>query len=304
MDQPTPAIRLGTRSSRLALAQADLAARALTALSGSPRVSLVEIRTKGDTLSARRPTGGWATGDGQFTTELERALLAGQIDVAVHSLKDLPTAPRDGLVLGAILERGDPRDCLITTHSGGLNGLPWGAHIATSSVRRAAQLAAVRPDLVAIPIRGNVDTRLRRLREGAFDALLIAAAAIDRLGVGMDGVRRLPLTIMLPAPGQAAIALQVRADATQLRARIASIDHAPTRLAVMAERALLRALGGGCLSPLGALATARDGRIRLRAVFEHDEGLSRIDLTRSAGDVELLIAAARNLLTAPALASA
>jgi hydroxymethylbilane synthase len=297
-------LRLGTRSSRLALAQAELATEALSGLPGSPRVSIVEIGTKGDALSARRPTGSWATGDGQFTTELERALLSGQIDVAAHSLKDLPTAPRDGLVLGAILERGDPRDCLVTAHPGGLRGLPFGARIATSSVRRAAQLAAIRPDLVAIPIRGNVDTRLRRLSEGKFDALLIAAAAIDRLGGQVSGVRRLPLTIMLPAPGQAAIALQVRADATELRARMASIDHGPTRLAVMAERALLRALGGGCLAPLGALATARGGRIRLQAVFEHDQGLSRIDLTRAAGDVEALVAAARDHLQAPALASA
>jgi hydroxymethylbilane synthase len=300
MEPDLSVLRIGTRSSRLALAQAELAATALAALPGAPPVTFVQIRTKGDALSARRPTGTWASGDGQFTTELERALLAGEIDVAVHSLKDLPTAPRRGLVLAAILERGDPRDCLATSRPGGLRSLPFGARVATSSVRRAAQLAAVRSDIVAVPIRGNVDTRLRRLDEGAFDGLLVAAAAIDRLGLRVPHLQRLPLSVMLPAPGQAAIALQVRADADEVRALVSRVDHPTTRLAVVAERALLRSIGGGCLAPLGALATVRDGRVRLQAAFETADGFRRLDLARPATGLEALVAAAAARLRAAA----
>jgi hydroxymethylbilane synthase len=304
MERAASVLRIGTRSSRLARAQAELAAAALASVAGAPQPAFVEIRTKGDTLSVRRPTATWNSGDGQFTTELEHALLAGEIDVAVHSLKDLPTAPRRGLTLAAILERGDPRDCLVTSHAGGLSNLPFGARIATSSVRRAAQLAAVRSDLVAVPIRGNVDTRLRRLDDGAFDGLLVAAAAIDRLGLQLRYLQRLPLSVMLPAPGQAAIALQVRSDADRVRVLASQVDHAATRLAVVTERALLRSLGGGCLAPLGALATVHHGRLRLRAAYETPDGLRHVDLARRAQDMDELVAAACARLQVPAPVSA
>jgi hydroxymethylbilane synthase len=272
-------LRLGTRGSRLAIAQAQEAASALAQVIGLGPVEMVEIHTKGDALSERRPAGNLVVGDGQFTGELERALLERRIDVAVHSLKDLPTASNPALTLGAILERGDPRDCLLSRHPGGLDGLPFGARIGTSSVRRAAQLAAARVDLVARHIRGNVDTRLRRLEAGEYDALLLAAAGLDRLGVPVNEDDRLSLEVMLPAPGQGALALQVRADDV---AMLAPLDHGPTRLAVEAERALLRALGGGCLAPLGALAEVVDGQLRLRAAYEGRNGFTRVDLSGPA----------------------
>jgi hydroxymethylbilane synthase len=268
-------LRLGTRSSRLALAQAQGAVSALAQVLGPGSVEMVEIRTTGDAISERRPAGHLLVGDGQFTGELERALLDRRIDVAVHSLKDLPTASNPTLRLGAILARGDPRDCLLSRHPGGLDGLPFVARIGTSSVRRAAQLAAARLDLVARPIRGNVDTRLRRLEAGEYDALLLAAAGLDRLGVPVSKDDLLPLELMLPAPGQGALALQVRADDVPL---VAALNHEPTRVAVQAERALLRTLGGGCLAPLGALAVVVDGQLRLRAAYEGRQGFTRVDL--------------------------
>ena len=278
-------LRLGTRGSRLAIAQAHEAATALVRLLGQGSVEMIEIRTKGDAISERRPAGHLVVGDGQFTGELERALLERRIDVAVHSLKDLPTASNPELRLGAILERGDPRDCLLSRHAGGLDGLPFGARIGTSSVRRAAQLAAARVDLVARHIRGNVDTRLLRLEASEYDALLLAAAGLDRLGVPVSEDDRLSLEVMLPAPGQGALALQVRADDV---AMLASLDHGPTRVSVETERALLRALGGGCLAPLGALAEVADGHLRLRAAYEGRNGLTRVDLsgpTDHPGDI-------------------
>ena len=289
MSTSTTTLRLGTRGSRLAMAQAREAASALAQVLGPGSVEMVEIRTTGDAISERRPAGHLVVCDGQFTGELEQALLDERIDVAVHSLKDLPTTSNPGLQLGAILERGDPRDCLLSRHVGGLDGLPYGAGIGTSSVRRAAQLTAARIDLVARPIRGNVDTRLRRLEAGEYDALLLAAAGLDRLGVPISEDDRLTLDLMLPAPGQGALALQVRADGVQL---VAVLDHEPTRVAVQAERALLRALGGGCLAPLGALAVAIDGQLRLRAAYEGKRGFTRVDLSGSADRPAELVAEA------------
>ncbi|MEP6808574.1 MAG: hydroxymethylbilane synthase [Chloroflexota bacterium] len=275
----TTTLRLGTRGSRLALAQAREAADAVARMLSVGSVQVIEIRTKGDALSERRPTGHFEATDGQFTGELEQALLEGRIDIAVHSLKDLPTASQGDLRLGAILERADPRDRLLSRHPGGLDDLPFGATIGTSSVRRAAQLAASRSDLVARPIRGNVDTRLRRLEAGEYDAVVLAAAGLDRLGIPAREDQPLPLDLMLPAPGQGALALQIRRDNGALGAELAGLDHAPTRAAVQAERALLRALGGGCLAPLGALGEVCDGQLRLRAAYEGRHGFARVDIS-------------------------
>lgn len=280
----------------MAIAQAREAASALTKLLGTGSVEMVEIRTTGDAISERRPAGHLVVGDGQFTGELEQALIENRIDVAVHSLKDLPTASNPALQLGAILKRGDPRDCLLSRHPGGLRGLPFGARIGTSSVRRAAQLAAARADLVARPIRGNVDTRLRRLEGGEYDALLLAAAGLDRLEISVNEHDRLPLELMLPAPGQGALALQVRADEAAL---VSPLDHEPTRVAVQAERALLRALGGGCLAPLGAFAEVLRGQLRLRAAYEGRSKFTRVDLSGPANRYgEIVVEAAAQIQAA------
>jgi hydroxymethylbilane synthase len=272
-------LRIGTRGSRLALAQAELAADAFRI----HRSSIVPITTTGDAISARRPRGSWVETDGQFTRDIEHALLEGRIDVAVHSYKDLPTAEVAGLTIGAVLPRADARDCLVTRYGGPIDALPAGARVGTSSPRRAAQLRAVRPDLVATPIRGNVETRLRRLREGEFEAVLLAAAGLDRLGVAVPAHARLPFEVSLPAPAQGALALQARADDDDLLAGLATLDHRPTRIAVEAERRLLRRVGGGCLAPLGALGEVDGAVLRLRAAYEAGNGrLVRADATGDA----------------------
>jgi len=298
---PERPIRIGSRRSRLARAQAQIG-RAAVELALGAEAEIVEIGTIGDAISAKRPSGRWESTDGQFTGALEDELLAGSIDIAVHSLKDLPTALRSGLSIAAVLERGDPRDCLLTRHPGGLAGLPFGASIGTSSPRRAAQLAVARPDLTAHPIRGNVDTRIRRLQAGEYDGLLLAAVGLDRLGVPIEEADRLPLDLMLPAPGQGALVLQVRAGDRALRARLSSVDHQPTRIAVDAERALLRAIGGGCLAPLGAYAVVEGDQLRLQAAYEHRDGdYARIAAVGRAAEPSTVVTeAAARLLAASA----
>lgn len=275
-------LRLGTRASRLATAQSRIAAAAMAAagiVERAEQVGLVAVRTRGDEISDRHPAGRWEQADGQFTTELERALLDRRVDLVVHSFKDLPTASTPGLVIAAVLERGDARDCLLTRDGSGLDGLPYGASVATSSTRRAAQLKALRPDLITRPVRGNVDSRLQRLASGEFDALLVAAAGLDRLGVAVGDADRLSFDQMLPAPAQGALACQVRNGDVHLSARLAALDHAPTRIAVEAERALLRRVGGGCLAPLGALGEVTGDTMRLRAAYEADSGaFVRVDV--------------------------
>lgn len=284
-------LRIGTRQSRLALAQAAIAADALRPIAGD--ASLVPIATRGDAISARQPNGRWVATDGQFTRELERALLEGLVDLVVHSYKDLPTEPVPGLAIGAVLERADPRDCLLTRGALSLDELPFGARIGTSSPRRAAQLAAARSDLIAMPIRGNVESRIRRLEAGELDGLMLAAAGLDRLGFPVPPTARLPLDLMLPAPAQGALALQVRADDAALRSLLAEIEHVPTRIAVEAERRLLRRIGGGCLAPLGALGEVHGGELRLRAAFEDASGAQiRADVRGPASDADAVVAEA------------
>ena len=298
---PKRPMRIGTRRSRLARAQAQIGRAAVEIALGAD-AAILELGTTGDAISARRPRGRWESTDGQFTGELEEALLAGSIDIAVHSLKDLPTAPRSGLSIAAVLERGDPRDCLLTRHLGGLAGLPFGASIGTSSPRRAAQLAVARPDLTAHPIRGNVDSRLRRLQAGEYDGLLLAAVGLDRLGIPINDADRLPLDLMLPAPGQGALVLQVRAADQALTASLSSVDHEPTRIAVDAERELLRAIGGGCLAPLGAYAVVDGDGLRLQAAYEHRSGeYARVEAAGPAAEPSAVVAeAAAQLLAASA----
>lgn len=248
-------VRIGTRSSELALRQARQVAAALEALGIASE--LVTYTTIGDRVLDRPLS---AIGEkGLFTAELEADLLAGTTDCAVHSLKDLPTADPDGLTIVALLEREDPRDALVvgpSTNARSLRELPPGARVGTSSLRRRAQLRALRPDLEVCELRGNVGTRLRKIDEGVVDAALLAAAGLRRLGLGDRIVSFLDAPAWLSAPGQGAIAVQARTGDARLTRVLAALDHAATRTAITAERALLAALEGGCQVPIGAAMLA------------------------------------------------
>ena len=258
---------LGTRGSALARAQAERVAARLGA-----DVELRVVRTHGDDSS--RPLR--ELGDGSFVVALEQALRRGEIDAAVHSLKDVPTDDRDGLVIAAIPEREDARDVLVTRARRGLASLVQNARVGTGSARRAAFLRAVRPDVRCDDIRGNVDTRLAKVRGGEYDAAVLALAGLRRLGVDAGDDEILPLEAMLPAPGQGALAVQCRHDDDATRARLAKIDAPTIRRAVDAERMLLRELGGSCDLALGAHAIVVDGTITLRAALAIDGGIRRV----------------------------
>ncbi len=263
MVHPRP-FRIGTRGSALALAQTEQVLRKLRALDPSLPLETVIIRTSGD--RGHRET------RGAFVKELQHALLEGEIDLAVHSLKDLPTDPVPGLRLAAVLEREDPRDALIARNGWTWATMPPGARVGTGSPRRTAQLRALRPDLVYLPLVGNVDTRLRRLEEGRYEAIVLAMAGLIRLGRADRATEVFPLEQLLPAPGQGAIALEIRADDERARMRVERLNHLPTWWAVMAERAFLRALGGGCRVPIAAHAEVRGDRLTLEGLVMAPDG--------------------------------
>ena len=295
--------RLGTRSSALARWQAEWVATRLTELGAA--VELVPISTRGDRQQVG-PIAAIRGGDGVFTKELQRALLASEIDLAVHSLKDLPTEPVAGLTLGAVPERGPTGDVLVCREAKSLDELPPGATVGTGSLRRRAQLWHVRPDLKMVDVRGNVDTRLRKVREGEFDALVLAEAGLHRLGLDAHITQRLPREIMLPAVGQGALGIECRADDARTREAIAPLDHAATHAAVRAERALLRAIMGGCLAPVAAWGRIEgDGLLHLDAVVLSGDGRTRLTAAGNATPAEaetLGQALAENLLAQGAAA--
>lgn len=244
------------------------------------------ITTQGDRdLNTSLPEIG---GKGLFTHELEQALREGHVHAAVHSLKDLPTEDVPGLTIGAVSLRADPRDVLICPEGFSLQDLPACAVIGTSSNRRQAQLRAFRADLQVKPIRGNIDTRIRKVLEGQYDAIVLAAAGVIRLGLQKHITQYIPLETMLPAPGQGALAVQCRADDQQTKLLLKAIDHKDTRLAVGAERAFLSALGGGCSLPVGALAEVQREGITLYGVIAAPDGSQAINLTSAGSDPVLL----------------
>ncbi|MBI4575859.1 MAG: hydroxymethylbilane synthase [Planctomycetes bacterium] len=261
---------IGTRGSRLALAQAAWVRDRLLSLHPGLSVSLEVVHTSGDRLSDRPlPEIG---GKGLFTAELEEALRGGGIHVAVHSLKDLPTGPTEGLCLAAVPLREDPRDCLVSRGGLGLDDLPRGARVGTSSLRRAALLRSVRPDLEVLPLRGNVDTRLARVDSDELDASVLAVAGLRRLGLGARAARPLDPEAFPGAPGQGALALQTRPEG-DARRLASALHHVPTARAVEAERALLATLEAGCQAPVGALALETgEGRLRLVAAVVSPDG--------------------------------
>jgi hydroxymethylbilane synthase len=254
-------LRIGTRGSDLALWQARHVAALLARLPGAPPTELVLIRTEGDRVTDVPLA--QVAGKAFFTKEIEDALTAGTVDLAVHSQKDLATAMPAGLELGAVLEREDPRDALLARAADSLEALPEGARVGTSSLRRRALLARWRPDLELVDLRGNVPTRIERLDEGRFNAIVLAAAGVRRLGMAERISCYLPVEKMPPAVAQGAVAVQLRAHDTRTLTWVSRLDHAATRAATTAERALLAALEGGCQIPVGALARLDGERLSL-----------------------------------------
>ncbi len=282
----SPLLRIGTRGSPLALAQAaELRTRLVSAHPGLAEAGAIEtvvIRTTGDQVRDR--TLAAIGGKGLFTKEIEEALLAGAIDLAVHSLKDLPTWLPPGLILACHLPREDPRDALFSPHAVSLAALPSGAVVGTASLRRQAQVLFARPDLRVVPLRGNVETRLRKLEAGTVDATLLAVAGLKRLGQAERITAILSTEDMLPAVAQGAIGIEIREGDERARRYVAPLDHAATAAQVTAERALLAALDGSCRTPIAALAEiAGDAVLSLSAMVIRPDGSERHMTTRRGG---------------------
>jgi hydroxymethylbilane synthase len=276
---------IGSRGSKLALTQAGMIKSQLELLQPGLAVRIEIIKTSGDANNDPLSVIG---GKGVFTKELEEALLDTRIDIAVHSLKDLPTIIPDGLTIAAICKREDPRDALVLRRKlkqASLLSLPKGAVVGTSSPRRLAQLKHLRGDLIVKDLRGNVDTRLRKLDEGQYDALVLACAGLRRLGLENRISAALAASEMLPAVGQGALGIETRADDETTNAAVRKLDHKFTRLACTAERAFLRSLGGGCQLPIAAHAAVREKRIRLDGLVAEPGG-SRIVRDRISGSLD------------------
>ena len=275
-------LRIGTRASELALWQARRVAELVRRQPSAPAVELIHIRTEGD---ARTDVPLWqADGRAFFTREIDRAVLANEVDAAVHSLKDLPTALDAGLVLSAVLEREDPRDALLSRSAARVEDLGAGARVGTSSLRRRAFLARARGDVAALELRGNVPTRIERLAEGRFDAIILAAAGLKRLGLERHITEYLSPEQFTPAVSQGAIAVVCRADDAHAVRWLRPLDHFATRVATAAERSLLRRIEGGCQVPLGALARIEQDRLVLHASVCALDGSSSIT---ASGDFPL-----------------
>ena len=275
MSESRVGIEIATRGSDLALWQARRVEALLQGADLDRSVRLRIVRTLGDRDQSQELA---ALGDtGVFTKEVDRELLAGRAQVAVHSLKDQETRLAEGLVLGLVLPRGPVEDVLIADAGTRLEELPPGARVATGSLRRRAQIARMRPDLEIVEIRGNVDSRLAKLDAGAADALILARAGVERLGLGARIAQILPVDSVLPAPAQGIVGVTCREDDGPLRAELAALSHDETFAAALAERAFLRELGGGCNVPVGALAELRGDDLFLRARIVSPDGLQLLE---------------------------
>lgn len=272
-------IRLGTRASALARWQAEWVAARLTELGAA--VELVFIKTGGDGTTTPISE---SSSPGLFTKEIQRALLDGRVDLAVHSLKDLPTECVDGLALTAVPPRESPCDAFISNQVAAIEQLSHGARVGTGSRRRQSQLLHARPDLTVLDIRGNVETRLQKLDEGDYDAIILAAAGLKRLGLDDRITQLLPPTTMLPAVGQGALGLETRQADQATIAAVTQLDDPVTHACVLAERTLLAALRGGCLAPVGAWGRVADGKLYLDAVVLSSDGGTRLE-AKVSGDI-------------------
>jgi hydroxymethylbilane synthase len=277
-------LRIGSRGSALARWQAEHTATLLRERHPGLAVEIVIIVTTGDRiLDAPLARIG---GKGLFTKEIEEAMLDGRVDLAVHSLKDLPTTLPPGLALGAVLSRHDPSDALISARGERFTDLPRGARVGTSSLRRRAQLLRARPDLAVETIRGNVPTRVKRAAPGDMDAVVLARAGVERLGLGAHITEILPTELLLPAPGQGAIGIEIRSGDTRVEGLLSGLQDPATRAAVDAERAFLRALGGGCQVPVGALARVAGTDLYLDGMVAGPDGRRLLRGTRAGGVTE------------------
>ncbi|HEY1272112.1 MAG TPA: hydroxymethylbilane synthase [Terriglobales bacterium] len=277
-------LRIGSRGSQLALWQANHISALLR--ERGHQVELEIIKTTGDKITdvALAKVGT----KGMFTKEIEEALAAGHVDLAVHSLKDLPTEVPAGFEIVAITKRENPRDVLISKQHASINALPRAARIGTSSLRRQAQLKALRPDLDIHPLRGNVDTRLRKLESGEYDAIILAAAGVTRLGLTALVKQILPAEIMCPAAGQGALGIEIRQGDREIGQHLSFLDDAAARSATTCERALLNRLGGGCQVPIGAFAELHGGRLHLEGVVANPDGSQVLRESRDGDDPQKL----------------
>lgn len=279
----TETIRIGSRKSRLALVQSRHVAREIEARTGR-RCEIVEVVTTGDvTLDKSLPEIG---GKGLFTQELEERLLEGSIDIAVHSLKDLPTELPEGLALGAVSAREDPRDTLVSSAGVGFDRLPAGARVGTGSLRRRAQLRRRRDDVVFLDIRGNVPTRLEKLDRGDYDAIVLAAAGLNRLGLGERSTQPFDTTVLVPAPGQGALGIECRGGDAAMNTILQSVHDEPTAVACRAERRVLELLEGGCNTPIGIHAALAGTALRVVAVVSNVDATEFIDETAEGAPSE------------------
>lgn len=266
-------LRVGTRGSKLSLIQTEGIIKRLKQSLQNLEVEVIIIKTAGDELP-HRPLEDFSE-KGIFERKVDLAVLKKEVDFAVHSLKDVPTSLLEGLTITSVPRRGSPYDVLISRDGSRLDELPTGAVVGTGSLRREAQLHFVRPDLKVMPIRGNVDTRLRKLRMGRYDAIIVAEAGLKRLGV-RPKVERLPLKAFIPAPGQGALGLVTRQDDEEVMEVLKKVDHSPSRAAVVAERSLVRELKGGCKNPVGAIGQVKEDRLTLTACLLHPHKRVRI----------------------------
>jgi hydroxymethylbilane synthase len=291
-------LRIATRRSRLALWQAEHVKARLEAQHAGLAVELLPLSTRGDELLEVRLD--QVGGKGLFVKELESALEDGRADLAVHSMKDVPAQLPPGFRLAAILEREDARDAFVSVRHASLDALPQGSRVGTSSLRRAAQVAGPHPGLQLLTLRGNVETRLAKLDRGEYEAILLAAAGLKRLGLGGRIRSLLSLEESLPAPGQAALGIECMAGSAEVLHLIAPLQHAASAFCVRAERAVSLALGGSCTIPLGAYAELAGERLRLRALVAAPDGrrIARVDCSGTSSDPEALGARAAELLRA------
>ena len=290
-------LRVASRGSALAMAQSALAVQALQARDTALRIEYVHVTTEGDAdrTTPLRVLGG----RGVFVRGVEEALLDGRADIAVHSMKDMPTKLAPGLVVGAVLPRGDARDVLVASEGRRLADLPAGARIGTSSQRRAAMLALMRPDLAAVEVRGNVETRIRKVMQGEMDGVLLAAAGLARLGRLAEATQLFDAEEFVPSPAQGIVAIECREADEAVRAMLATIDDERTHIAATAERAFLRALGSGCTLPVGAFARLDGDLIVLRAMIADEAVGTPIfgDATGAAMEADTLGAGLAERLT-------